>query len=205
MERPVPAAKPLPERQDYEVVADASEVRIFVYRAGRLASTLGHNHVISSRDIQGTLVLTQDLVGSTVDIRIPVATLVVDDPQKRKEAGEEFQTKLSETDIDNTRRNMLSSRVLDAGPYPLVSVKATVTEGAPPDMRASVAMTLHGKVQQFQTPVKFERQGPVVKATGAFNILQSDFGIEPISMLGGSLSVKDELKIQYRIVAKPKD
>lgn len=203
--KPAPVAKPLPEQRDYAVVPTASDVRIFVYRAGRLAERLGHNHVISIPDVQGTLVLTRELVGSTVDIRIPVATLVVDDPEQRKEAGEGFDTKLSETDIEDTRRNMLSSRVLDAGPYPLIRVKSTVTGGTPPDMQADVSMTLHGKVQQFQTPVKLEKQGELATASGAFSILQSDFGIEPISMLGGSLSVKDEMRIQYRIVARPKE
>ena len=204
---PEPAAvvKPLLERQDYVVVREDSDVRILVYREGRLASKVGHNHVISSPDIQGTAVLTRELVGSTVDIRIPVATLVLDDPEQRKEAGREFSTTLSESDIENTRRTMLSSRVLDAGPYPLVRITATVTGGTPPDMQADLSMTLHGVEQQFPAPVKLERQGPLATATGAFSILQSDFGIEPFSMLGGSLSVKDEVKIQYRIVAKPKD
>ncbi len=205
--KPEPAAvvKPLLERQDYIVVPGDSDVRIFVYREGRLASKVGHNHVVSSPDIQGTAVLTRELVGSTVDIRIPVATLVLDDPEQRKEAGKGFDTKLSESDVENTRRTMLSSRVLNAGPYPLVRITAIVTGGTPPDMQADLSMTLHGVERQFPTSVKLERQGPLAIASGAFSILQSDFGIEPFSMLGGSLSVKDELKIRYRIVAKPKE
>ncbi len=202
---PGPVVKPLLERQDYVVVPEDSDVRILVYREGRLASKVGHNHVISSPDIQGSAVLTRDLVGSTVDIRIPVATLVVDDLAQRKEGGKEFAGEPSEADIESTRRTMLSSRVLDAGPYPLVRINATVTGGKPPDMQADVSMTLHGMEQQFQIPVKLERQGPLAIASGAFSILQSDFGIEPFSMLGGSLSVKDEVKLQYRIVTKPKE
>jgi len=31
--------------------------------------------------------------------------------------------------------------------------------------------------------------------------LQSDFGMQPFSVLAGALAVKDELKIQYRIEA----
>ena len=199
------AAKPVPEKQDYVVVSEASDMRIFVYRTGRLADKLGHNHVVSSEDIQGTMMVTRDLVGSTVDIRIPVATLVVDDPQKRKEAGEGFQTQVPEKDIKAARQRMLSSQVLDAGPYPLVKIKATVTGGTPPEMQADVAMTLHGQVRNFLTLVRFERQEALATATGSFTLLQTDFGIEPFSMLGGALAVRDEVGIQYRIVAKPKD
>ena len=199
------AAKPIPEQQDYVVVSEESDVRIFVYREGRLADRIGHNHVISSPDIRGSMMVTRDLVGSTVDVLIPVATLVVDDPEQRKEAGEGFQTVIPEKDIKATRQRMLSSQVLDAGPYPLVKIKATVTGGSPPELQADVAMTVHGQVRNFLTLVRFERQEALATATGSFTLLQSDFGIEPFSMLGGALAVRDEVGIQYRIVAKPKE
>jgi len=38
-------------------------------------------------------------------------------------------------------------------------------------------------------------------ASGSSKILQSDFDIAPFSVLAGALAVKDELNIQYRIVA----
>ncbi len=204
-EKPAAAPKPLPEQQNYVILADASDVRIFVYRTGRLASRIGHNHVISSPDVHGTMTLKRGVTGSTVDIGVPVATLVVDDPEKRKQAGSKFETEISEQDIEGTRRNMLSSRVLDAGQFPLVTIQATVTGGQPPDLQADVSMTLHGKVQQFQTPVKFRKEGMLATATGGFTIRQTDFGIEPFSMLGGALAVKDEVEIQYSIVARPKE
>ncbi len=203
--KPASVATPPPEQLTYVVLPDVSDVRIFVYRTGRLATTLGHNHVISSPDVQGTMVLTPELTGSIVDIRVPVATLVVDDPEQRKEAGPDFQTQLSDEDVASVRHTMLSSRVLDAGPYPLVTIKATVTGGTPPELQAYVVMTLHGTVQQFQSPVKFEKDGMLAVAKGSYTIRQTDFGIEPFSMLGGSLAVKDEVKIQYRIVGRPQE
>ena len=203
--KPASVATPPAEQLTYVVLPDVSDVRIFVYRTGRLANTLGHNHVISSPDVQGTMVLTPELTGSIVDIRVPVATLVVDDPEQRKEAGPDFQTQLTDEDVANVRRTMLSSRVLNSGPYPLITIKATVTDGVPPELQAYVVMTLHGTIQQFQTPVRFEKEGMLAVATGSYPIRQTDFGIEPFSMLGGALAVKDEVKIQYRIVARPQE
>ena len=83
----VPSVKPLPERQDYVVVPEDSDVRIFVYRAGRLASKVGHNHVVSSPDIQGTAMLTRELVGSTVDIQIPGFEVEYEIARAEAEAG----------------------------------------------------------------------------------------------------------------------
>ena len=201
---PAPSDGPPPLRPEYEIVPATSSVRILVFRTGRLARQ-GHNHVISSPDIEGSLSVKKGMLGSKVDIRIPVSTLVVDDPEQRKEAGREFDAELSDQQIESTRRTMLGSRVLDAGPYPSIRVMATITGGSIPDLLADVQMTLRGQTQRFQVPVKFEQQGTLVTASGNFAILQTDFGIEPVSLLGGALSVKDEVKIQFRIVGRPKE
>ena len=73
-----------PARRIYEVDPAASEVRILVYRTGRL-SHLWQNHVISSHDVQGQVVLADEITRSSVDLKIPVATLVVDDPKDNSE------------------------------------------------------------------------------------------------------------------------
>jgi hypothetical protein len=41
-----------------------------------------------------------------------------------------------------------------------------------------------------------------LKAVGNFTLLQSDFGIELVSVAGGSLKVKDELKFSFDVVAR---
>jgi hypothetical protein len=38
--------------------------------------------------------------------------------------------------------------------------------------------------------------------SGRFEILQSDFGIEPFSVFNGLLKVEDRLEITYQIVAR---
>ena len=205
LERPGPSVAP-PERPAegvYQVDAQATDLRIYVYRAGRLAR-LGHNHVISSRDVQGTVTVGRTLEESTLRLEIPVATLKVDDPDLRKAAGPDFQSEPSESDIEGTRRNMLSERVLDAGPYPSISVQAGVAGGTLPDLELDLDITIRDMTRRIRAPVTLEESGDGVTASGELEIKQTDFGMTPFSVLGGALRVRDEVRIQYRVVARPR-
>ena len=44
--------------------------------------------------------------------------------------------------------------------------------------------------------------GDNLRANGNFSILQSDYGIRLVSVAGGALKVKDELKISFDVNAK---
>jgi polyisoprenoid-binding protein YceI len=197
-----PAVPPvLPAEGVYPVDAQTTDLRIYVYRAGRLAR-LGHNHVISSEDVQGTVTLGRGLKETTVRLEIPVATLVVDDPGLREAAGPDFRSEPSESDIAGTRRNMLSERVLDAGPYPSIRVQAEVAGGALPDLQMDADITIRDVTRRVRVPVRLETSENSVTASGELEIRQTDFGMTPFSELGGALRVRDEVRIQYRIVAR---
>jgi hypothetical protein len=45
----------------------------------------------------------------------------------------------------------------------------------------------------------------MLRASGEFTLIQSDFGIKPISVAGGALKVKDELKLSFEMVARRQD
>ena len=57
-------------------------------------------------------------------------------------------------------------------------------------------LTLHGKKQPVTVEVSLESG----HYRGSASIKQSDFGIEPIRIAGGTVKVKDELKIEFDIV-----
>jgi polyisoprenoid-binding protein YceI len=196
---PVPADKPA-ARQSYSIDAAASDIRIFVYRKGNL-SRLGHDHVISARNISGRILLADNIGDSEIDLSIPVTSLLVDDPEVRQQAGLESGSEPSEKDMESTRRGMLSPKVLDAERFGSVKVHAQVVGGTLAELELNVTMTIHGVKQQFRSPVKVEKTPEQITASGSFQILQSDFGITPFNVLAGALAIKDEVKIQYRIVA----
>ncbi|MEA2079397.1 MAG: YceI family protein [Pseudomonadota bacterium] len=180
--------------------AAASDIRIFVYRKGNL-SRLGHDHVILASKPSGSILLADTIGESELDLSIPLTSLVVDDPEVRQRAGLKSDSQPSEKDRESTRRGMLGPKVLDAERFGSVKVHAKVVGGAFPELELDVTMSIHGVEQQFRSPVKLEKTAERLTASGSFQILQSDFGIKPFSVLAGALAVKDEVKIEYRIVA----
>jgi hypothetical protein len=57
-------------------------------------------------------------------------------------------------------------------------------------------LTLHGVTRSLTFPVT-RREGHY---RGTVSIRQRDFGIQPISIVGGTVKVKDELRIEFDIV-----
>jgi len=192
----------LPRVRVFKIDSNASEVRIYAYRSGKLAH-LGYNHLIVGKDIHGTIVLGNTAKESRVDIKIPVKTLIVDDPHYRKEAGPEFKTQPPQSDIEVTQRNLLSSIILDAENYPLVIVSAKVAGGKFPDLELDVDVEIRNVKKRLRIPARLEKTEDRITASGDFTFHQTDFGIEPFSLLKGALTVKDEVRIQYRVVAHP--
>ena len=45
----------------------------------------------------------------------------------------------------------------------------------------------------------------MLRASGEFTLNQSDYGIKPISVAGGALKVKDELKFSFEMVARKQE
>ena len=107
-----------------------SLVILEVRRAGSLAR-LGHDHVVASHDVHGSIAPQ----AGVADLYVPLALLVVDESPLRAEAG--FDTQPSADDVAGTRRNMMT-RVLDVEryPYAVVAVKG-VPSGVPIPSRTS--------------------------------------------------------------------
>jgi len=59
-------------------------------------------------------------------------------------------------------------------------------------------LTIRGEARTISVPVV--RQGGTYR--GSVEIKQRDFGIEPISVAGGTVKVKDQLKIEFDIVVR---
>ena len=110
----------------YVVGEGDSLLTIRVYRAGRLAS-LGHNHVISSDALQGSVYVGADYADTWFELSLPVAALRVDDAQMRDRYGDEFAAPVPADAIAGTTANMLGADVLDAADWLVVSIQGKVT------------------------------------------------------------------------------
>ena len=186
-------------RPVYRVDASDSLVTIIVRRGGSLAR-LGHDHVVASHGVQG-YAAPRD---GRADLYLPLAELVVDEPALRAEAG--FDTQPSAADIAGTRSNMLD-KVLEVErfPYALIRVgRVDQPNGKPADARLDVAITLHGRTRSFDVPVRMQIQtdGDALGVRGELAFAQSDFGIVPLSILGGAIQVQDGLLLRFDIRAR---
>jgi hypothetical protein len=170
-----------------------SIVVIEVRRGGSLAR-LGHDHVVASHDLAGFVAPD----AGRADLWVPLDTLTVDEPALRAKAG--FETELSAEDIAGTRSNMMG-RVLetDRHPYALIAVSDLGSGGNSIRLRMDIA--LRGTIRSLETVAEFERTEDELSVSGVIQMDQSEFGIVPLSVLGGAIAVQDRLNMSYRIRA----
>jgi hypothetical protein len=175
----------------FHIDAKRSLVVIEVRRGGALAQA-GHDHVVASHDVQGFVAPKE----ARADLYVELDRLVVDEPELRSEAG--FDTQISEAAIAATRTNMLG-RVLrpETHPFALVSIA-----GVDANRFLDVAITLNGVTRNMRIPAKIEMSADELSVAGSLALDQSDFGIEPLSLLGGALQVQDRLNVRFSIRAR---
>ncbi len=186
----------------YQVVRPASELRMLVMRGGVL-SRFGHNHVIGGPVISGEVVVRETLSESSFSLEIDLEALEIDNPAWRREEGEDFASVPSPEDISGTRENMLGERVLDVARYPIASAQSVAIVGQLPEFSVLARVTLKGHSKSLPIPVRLDLRSDQLTASGEFTITQSEFGIEPFSILLGAISVRDDIRVRYRIVANP--
>jgi hypothetical protein len=193
----------------YEILPQSSLLTILVYRSGALASA-GHNHVIASHDLSGALYIPSEILQSSFEIHIPVATLTVDDAALRaQQSAADFPADVSESAKQGTRRNMLGDALLDAQSNPEIVLRSLQFEpasGASADsatVLVHVQSTVRGQMRTFTVPVRYRLRGDgAVDASGEFPLRQSELGLTPFSALLGALQVKDEMQVKFQIVAR---
>lgn len=190
------------EGQVFWLDPKASEIRIYIYRAGVLAAQ-GHNHLLTVANFQGAVYLpTQGLDQARFDVVIPVAGLQVDPSAVRQAVGGSFAGEVTAEDRAGTRANMLGPAVLDAERFPALAVRSLTVAGELPKLVIRTAISLRGVVREQWLPVDIQLEHDTLQAQGALVIRQQEFGITPFSALGGLLRVQDALLIEYRLVGR---
>lgn len=163
--------------------ATRSQLTVLAYKSG-LFSALAHDHVIRAPIAGGSLSADEAL---SVELTVRVADLEVLDPT------------LAAGKRPEVRARMLSADVLDAARFPEISFRSTSIAPQGTD-RWKVAgdLSLHGVTK----PTSFSVEGKGGRYLGATTLRQSDFGIAPISIAGGTVKVKDEVRIEFEIGAQ---
>jgi hypothetical protein len=167
--------------------AEGNDLRVLVFRGGA-AARLGHNHVLRASDLR------VDWPAAGPVLRLRLDALEVDPPALRATLGPAFASAMDDTDRAGTRTNLL--KALDGAAHPEVVVRTLQQVGEGGLCAVEAEITLHGATrrQWFVAHVDGRR------ARGEVVIRQSDFGIQPFTVMGGLLAVKDELVVQFELV-----
>ena len=203
----MPAQPPIVPREGrpYDIASGESLLTILVFRGGPLAKA-GHNHVIASHTLHGTLYVPADLARTTFELHVPVTELTVDEQTLRaKENEADFPPDVPDSAKEGTRRNMLGGALLDAQQYPEIVLRSSSLEPAPGgsglQWLAHAQVTVRDRTSSVIVPVHYEQHADEIAVSGELPLKQSDLGLTPFSALLGALQVVDEMKVRFRIVA----
>lgn len=205
MHAPPAPTPPARNGRPYDVVTGQSLLELLVYRGGTLASA-GHNHVIASHDLTGTLYIPNDPLAASFELRVPAASLTVDEPQLRAAEGAgDFPPDVSQSAREGTRRNMLGPALLDAAEHPEVLLWSVRLESASParpgEVVATIATQVRGAWHQVRMPLHYELSSGTLTVTGETPLRQSELGLTPFTALMGALAVQDEMHLKVHLVA----
>ncbi len=161
----------------------ASTVEVRVSRSG-LLSAFGHDHRIVAPVASGHVLCREG----------PVTELAFDARSLRVDDGD-----LSDSDREKVRTTMEGPEVLDAAHYPEVLFRSTSIEAAG-EGRWSVAgsLTLHGRTH----PVRAEVSLAGGRYRGSTALRLTDFGIRPPVAAGGTVRVRDEVRIVFDVAVR---
>jgi polyisoprenoid-binding protein YceI len=165
--------------QPKAILTRESSIAVHVYRSG-LFSIFGHDHEIAAPITGGGV----DLAAHRVDVRVDARDMRV------RDAG------ISEKDRAEIQMTMLGPEVLDVTRYPEIAFRSTSIESAGKGAWKIIgSLTLHGVPQPLTLEV-LEQAG---RYTGHTFLKQTDFGIQPVGVAGGTVRVKDEVRIDFDI------
>lgn len=177
----------------YIVDASQSKFTVQAFASGLLAG-FGHNPTIAIRDFTGQMQCTTgSLTNASVRLVINAESLAVVDDVKEKDRNE--------------IESMMHDTVLETSRYPEIifqSTNITVTRIVEGRYKARIIgeLTMHGVTRGnlwIQAQAKVE--GGSIRAQGDFTLKQTDFIIKLVSVAGGALKLKDELKFTFDILA----
>jgi polyisoprenoid-binding protein YceI len=191
---PSASVKPGVDRARYRIDAGESHFTVKAF-AGGFLSAFAHDHNIAIREFSGEADFTYGAVQpASLRMTIKAASLAVTD-------------KVSASDkqkIEGTMRD----EVLEVSKYPEIvftstSVSATKSGEGQYQARISGELNLHGVTKPLTINATLEFSDKTMRARGTFSVKQSNFDIKPVSVAGGTIKVKDELKFAFDIVAHP--
>jgi YceI-like domain len=167
--------------QTQGIDVNKSSLKIRVFKSGAF-SAFAHDHEIQAPIDEGKI---DSSASPSVQLRVESRKMRVLDPEIAVDKRAEIQ------------HTMEGTTVLDVAHFPEISYHSTkITKTGEAHWEVHGDLNLHGKNQPVVVVVSLE--GGHYRGSATFK--QSTFGITPISIGGGTVKVKDEVKIEFDIV-----
>ena len=104
--------------------------------------------------------------------------------------------------------NSMHNEVLESAKHPKIAFKSVSVNDVKQTGDGAYSfvvngdLTLRGVTKRIAVPVAATITPQQLRATGKYTLKQSDYGIKPYSAAGGTVKVKDEIVVNFNIVAK---
>lgn len=161
-----------------------STLTIRVFKSG-LFSGFAHDHEITAQLSSGLI----DPTALSVELHFDARKLKVLDPD------------VPVDDRAKIQKTMLSDKVLDASHFTEIVFRSrSVKSSGGNAYSVEGDLSLHGVTHPLTLSVSMENG----HYKGSVKLKQTDFGITPISLFGGSVKVKDVIEISFDILPQAK-
>ncbi len=170
--------------QEKAIDTQRSTITIHVGKSG-LLSAAAHDHTVSAPISAGAL--QESDTNSRIQFRVETAKMTVQpDPKIDEKDHATIQTHMEEL-------------VLETKKYPEIAFRSTrIQKVAGGEWKVDGDLSLHGVTKAVNLTVKKTGESYITHTV----LKQTDFGIKPISIGGGMIKVKNELEIDFKIVAR---
>ncbi len=180
----------------YRLDPTHSQFTVQAFAAGML-SFLGHNPTFAVRDFQGEVRL-DPTTGADAWLRVVVQA---------------DSLHLADKVSDGDRRQIegtMRGEALETAAYPEIVFESTEVAVGPPaganrPMHVAGQMSLHGVTRpaQFDSTLTLYIDG--FRLAGEFLLNQSDYRMRPVVALGGTLRLKDPVRVVFNVVGWKED
>jgi polyisoprenoid-binding protein YceI len=182
--------------EHYELDKRSSKFTVRAY-AGGMLSMMGHDPIIAIRDFTGVARFDRAAMEeATFHIEIRANSLEV--------TGD-----ISSMDRKEMERTM-NGEVLQSAKYPSITFDSTVVSASPLGhgryrVHMNGTLSLRGATGRFPVVAQVSLFGDSLRASGEFSLSQTEYAIPLVTVAGGALKLKDELKFSFDIVARKQE
>jgi polyisoprenoid-binding protein YceI len=177
----------------YLIDGKSSTFTVRAFATG-LLSAFGHNPTIAISDFEGEILFNPEAVEhSSLRLVAHAALLTVTDDIREKDREE--------------INRIMQQEVLESDSYPdIVYECSRITASRVGEGQywgtLNGELTLHGVTRSQPVPARISVNSDLLRTTGDFSVRQRDYEIRPVSAVGGTVKLKDELKLSFDISAR---